>query len=152
MGRMYAIVFPETARTAQFDVFTLTAASDSPLRIHGWVIGQSTEAGDAQDEQLGLLAHRPATAGSGGSAATPVALDTGDAAAGFTARYGDTAIASLTNQFYADAFNVRAGHALWFTPETRPVVPGGGLFCLRVNTTPVDSISFSATLWVEEAG
>jgi hypothetical protein len=131
----------------------VTAASSRRVKILGWEIGQSTEAGDAQDEQLRLeLIRGYTTSGSGGSAFTPLALDPNDPAALAAAEINNTTVASAgTPQvMHATAFNVRAGH-IWLPPPLlQPSIAVSTRIVLRMNLTPADSVSFSGTLYFEE--
>lgn len=156
MGRMYSVSFTAVAATAQQDLFEITPADDKPCIVHSLYLGQSSDAGDAQDEVLGLRIIRGfTTSGSGGSAATPRPLNPSDAAAGFAAEVNNTTVATTgtTNDLHADAFNVRAGYQMVWTPETRPMVSQGNTtLVVRLITTPADSLTISGTLYVEEIG
>lgn len=155
MGRLYVVTFTAVAATAPQDLVELNAPSDSPVIIHGWEVGQSTEAGDAADEQVRLeLIRGHATSGSGGSAFTALPRLTGDTAFGGTCEINNTTIASTgtAEVIHATAFNVRAGHIWIPTPEIRPHGVASSRYVLRMNSTPADSISFSGTLWFEEVG
>jgi hypothetical protein len=156
MGRLYTVEFGPTAVTTAVDFFEIAPADDKPCLVHAIDIGQTTELGDAQEEQLEWSIRRGGTAytsGSGGSSKTPVLLGSDDAAAGFTAEVLNTTVATFTAGviFHHSAFNVRTG-LLWVpTPELRPRVSqaNGGLV-VRCEATPADSITFVGTLYVEE--
>lgn len=155
MARLYKVTFAAVAATAPQDLFEINAPSDSPLLCHGWEVGQSTEAGDAADEQVRLEFIRGhATSGSGGSAFTALPRVTGDVAFGGTCEINNTTIASTgtAEAMHATAFNVRAGHVFSPLPEARPHLAAGGRWVLRMNSTPADSISFSGTIIFEELG
>jgi hypothetical protein len=155
MARIYKVTFAAVALTAPQDLFEINAPSDSPLLCHGWVIGQSTEAGDAADEQVRLeLIRGHATSGSGGSAFTALPRVTGDVAFGGTCEINNTTIASTgtAETVHATAFNVRAGDIWVPTPATQDHLAASGRWALRLNSTPADSISFSGTFIFEELG
>lgn len=155
MSRMYAVTFTAVAVTAQQDFFEIVTGTNQSVEIHSIYIGNTTDAGDAQDEQLSVLIKQGATtSGSGGSAPTPVPLDTTDAAAGFTAEVNNTtkATAGTIVTKHADAFNVRAGWQYRPTPEERIVVKGGIRLTVELATTPADSITFNGTMLVKEIG
>jgi hypothetical protein len=149
----FGISFAAVAATAPQDFFEYVTASSRPITILGWEIGQSTEAGDAADEQLRLeLITGHTTSGSGGSTPTPYALDGSAVAALGTTEANNTTIASggTTVVRYPAAFNVRAGHIYWPIPEARIVIPVSTRVVLRLNSTPADSITFSGVIHFDE--
>lgn len=155
---MYAVTFAATAETATFDAFEVTPADDKPLRIHSIYISQTTEVGDAQDEMLSVTINRGGTAmtsGSGGSAATPIAVtSSANASAGFSAEVLNTTVATFTSGVvvHRDAWNVRAGWQYRPTPEERiGVSQANGGLTVTVSA-PADSTSFIGTMIVEELG
>lgn len=154
MGRVYAVSFEGTAVTAQVDFFELTPADDKPCRLLGLMLSQSSDTGDAAEEILRIKVIRGhATSGSGGSAATPVPVNSVDTAAGATAETLNTIIASTGTavDLLADAFNIRSGYQLWWTPETAPVVnQGNTCVVVRLMAAPADSLTMSGTLYFEE--
>jgi hypothetical protein len=149
----FGIAFAAVAATTTQDFFEYVCAASRPITILGWTIGQSTEAGDAADEQLRIeLITGHSTSGSGGTTPTPFALDGSATAALGTTEMNNTTIASAGSPVvrHADAFNVRGGH-LWIPPpELRVVVAASARVVLRLNSTPADSITFSGTLWFDE--
>lgn len=152
-GRMYVVTFAAVAATAAQDLVEVVAPSDGAVVIHGWDIGQSTEAGDAADEQLRLeLIRNYSTSGSGGSTFTALELDEEDPAFGGTCEINNTTVATggTPQTVHATAFNVRAGHVWIPTPEMRVKVAAGVRIVLRMNSTPADSVSFSGSLYFEE--
>jgi hypothetical protein len=149
----YAITFNAVAATAAQDLVEITAASTRRITILGWEIGQSTEAGDAADEQLRLeLIRGHTTGGSGGSSFTALALDPAEPAALCAAEINNTTIASAgtAQVMHSTAFNVRAGHQWLPPPELYVKLAVSGIIVLRMNSTPADSVSFSGTLYFEE--
>lgn len=159
MGRMYTVPIPFVAQTAQIDLFELTAAAEKPCRIHEIHISQSSEVGDAQEEQLTLTLKRAfgtVTSGSGGTAPTPQKVNPDDAAAGLTAEVNNTTKLVVGTGTIEDerpwAFNVRVGFDRIFTPETRPYIKGGEKKVLELTTTPADSITLGGHVVVEEIG
>lgn len=154
MGRLYSVSFKDVAVTAQQDLLEITAADDKPIVLHALYLGQSSDAGDAQAEMLGLTIERGnTTSGSGGSSPTPVPLDPGDAAASFTAEVNNTTQASSGTavRLHADTFNVQAGYAYIPTPETRiKASQGNTTLTIRINGAPADSLTVSGTAIIEE--
>jgi hypothetical protein len=93
MGRIYSISFEEVAVTAAQDLFEILVPADAVMRLHSIVISQSSDAGNAQSEQLPFTIKRVTgapTSGSGGSTPTPRPHSQGDAAAGITAEANNT--------------------------------------------------------------
>lgn len=157
MGRLYQVPIAFVAQTAQIDVFELTAAAEKPCRIHEIYLANSTEIGDAQEEQLTLKLKRASgtvTSGSGGSAPTPVPIDPDDAASGLTAEVNNTTKLVVGTGTITDerlfAWNVRQPFHQIFTPETRPIIKGGEKKVLELTATPADSITMGGYALVEE--
>jgi hypothetical protein len=156
MGRVYSVPITLTAVTTQVDLWDIAPADDKPVRLHAIYLGQSTELGDAAEEQLGIQVVRGfATVGSGGSSATPTPVVPNDTAAGATVRTLDTTIAVVgggsTTYLHADTWNVRGPYQIVWTPEMRPG-------CSQVDTrvvvrttgAPADSVTIAGTLYFEE--
>src|SRR4051812_14792497 len=103
MPRMYRVPYTGTLANASgdIDLMALTPADDKPIRLAGWILGQSSEVGDAQEENVRLtLRHMTATVTvTGGSSVTPVANRPGTAdvaAAGFTATANSSTVATTS--------------------------------------------------------
>ncbi len=153
LGRIYAVTFSAVAVTAAQDLFEITPASNRPIEIVGIELGQTSDAGDAQDEQLQIsIVRGHTTSGSGGSAPTPAALSPLNTAAGFTAEANNTTIASAgtTVTLHVAAWNVRAGYINWFPEECRPSATSTNTTIVVRQTAPADSITMSGTLYVRE--
>lgn len=157
MGRLYQVPIPFVAQTAQIDFFELTAAAEKPCRIHEIYLANSTEVGDAQEEQLTLKLKRAngtVTSGTGGTAPTPVPQDPRDTASGLTAEVNNTTKLVVGTGTITDerlyGWNVRTPFHLIFTPETRPMIVGGEKKVLELTTTPADSITMGGYVLVEE--
>jgi hypothetical protein len=153
MGRVYAIPFAAVAITAAQDLVELSPADDKPVELIGWHLGQTSDAGDAQDEQLQLTVIRGhTTSGSGGSSATPAPLNPGDAAASFAAEINNTTIASSGTgvTVFASAWNVRAGSDVWLPEDVRPRATQGNTTLVVRMSAPADSITASGVFWVRE--
>lgn len=142
------------------DLWTVTPADDKPIKIVGVRLGQTSELGDAAEEGLDLtIVHLAATvtAGTGGSAVTPVNRDPAisDLAAGFTARINDTGVATssgTTTVMEAFSWNLRnTPFELWYPDfDLAPTARQASALCVRMNSTLADDISFSGTLFVLE--
>lgn len=152
-GRIYTVVFSAVAVSAAQDLFEITPADDKPVEIVGIELGQSSDSGDAQDEQLQISIIRGhTTSGSGGSAPTPSPLSPADAAAGFTAEANNTTTASAgtTATLHTGCWNVRAGYINWFPEGMRPTASQANTTIVVRQTAPADAITMSGTLYVRE--
>ena len=154
MGRMYSASISEVAVSAIQDLWELAAATNVAVVIHGLVIGQSTDYGDAAAEGLPIQFTRGHTvSGLFGSTVTPTALDPGGATADTTVEANNTTQATTSGVLvFADAFNVQAGYQLWFTPETRITIAGGQRLVVELPVAPTDAITVSSTIFFEEIG
>lgn len=155
MGRMYSAVFESIAVSALQDLFELVAPADAIVKVHACFISQSSEEGDAQDEQLHLAWTRAhTTSGSAGSAVTPTPLEAGDPVFGGTVERNNTTQATGGSPvvLWSESFNVRAGWAYIPTPETRIVLSPGVRLVLELPTGPADEVTMDGTLIFEEIG
>lgn len=155
MSRVYTAQFTEVAVTAVQDLFEIVAAAGKNCRILGVTLGQITELGDAQEEELSILFKSGQTSGgSGGSTPTPVPLNVTDAAAGFTAETNNTTQASggTIVTHHADVWNIRSPY-IWLPPEKMQIeLTGSRRLTVALNNAPSDSITMSGTIYVEEFG
>lgn len=151
--KVYTVVFSAASVSAAQDLFEITPASNKPVEIVGIELGQTSDSGDAQDEQLQLSIIRGhTTSGSGGTAPTPQPLEPNDGAAGFTAEVNNTTVATTgtTATLWTTAWNVRAGYINWFPEYVRPTATSGNTTILVRMTAPADAITMSGTLYVAE--
>lgn len=152
MGRMYSATFEEIAVTAAQDLFEINAPATAAVAIHSVVISQSSDAGDAQSEQLSVLIHRGSTSGSGGATVTARPLMVGYAAFAGTVERNNTTQSTEGNQIHAECFNVMAGLNIVWTPETRPHIAPSGRLIIELQTAPADSLTMSGTVYFEAIG
>lgn len=159
MGRIYRVPYTGTLTNAggNTDLVALKPADDKPIRLAGWILGQSSEEGDAAEEGVRLSLHHFAATvsdGSGGSAVTPVKTDQNDPAAGFTARCNDTTVTTTsgTDTTVEElGWNIRSSPwERWIPEEARPVARQGEALVLRLDDTPADDITAQLTFLVEE--
>lgn len=161
MSRVYRVPYTGTITNSggDADIIALTPADDKPIRLMGWILGQSSEVGDAAEENLRLtLRHMTATVTvTGGTSVTPVANrpGTGDvAAAGFTATANSTTVATTsgTSVIMEElAWNERATPwERWIPEELRPIALQTEYIILRQETTAADDYTIEITLFVEE--
>jgi hypothetical protein len=154
---IYYGAFTGISATAAQDFFELLVPSDAVARILEITLTQSTEAGDAQSEQLSVSVIRVTgapTSGSGGGSITPVPRESGQAASGATLERNNTTTLTGGTQtvIHSESFNVMAGLSKTWTPETAPLVSPGNYLVVRANGAPTDSITFDGTIIWDEMG
>lgn len=151
--RAYSIVFQNIAVTAVQDLLSLLSTSGMAIELHGFVIGQIT---NASQQNLNISVKRlpvTATVGSGGAAVTPRKALSGDAAATATARRNDTSqmtTSGTVEVLHADVFNTLNGISHWWPPEDRPVISVSQGVSLSLDTAPLASMSVSGSLYFAE--
>jgi len=152
----HTAIFKGVVVTAQQDLFEVKGPSNCTTRIHGFVLSQETEIGDAQEEMLRLTINRGQStmaSGSGGTTLTPAPRRRGDPAFGGTVEANNTTILSgspdLTEQLEAHTWNERVPYIFWWTPEARPLILASEFWTLRLETTPADALTVNGTLYLE---
>lgn len=161
MPRMYRVPYTGTLTNAggDTDLIALTPADDKPIRLVGWILGQSSDSGDAQAEAVRItLRHMTATVTvTGGTSVTPVANRPGTAdvaAAGFTATANSTTVATTggTSTIMEElGWTLQASPWERFIPEElRPLATQGEYLIVRLETTLADDITGCLTFLVEE--
>lgn len=160
MSRWYTIPYTGTLTAAggNADLLELTPADDKPVRLHGFIIGQSSEVGDTAEENIGITVSRmTATITSGnGTGVTPVPVDGADTACGAAAECNGATVATTSgaNTAFAElAWNERnSPYEFWFKDPFIPSAKQGeGLF-VRCNTTIADDLTICMTFFIEELG
>lgn len=155
MSGIYTVQFTGVAVTAQQDFFEIVAASAKPLVLIGFGLSQSTDVGDAAEEGLSVLVKSGSTtSGSGGSAPTPVALDSSQSAAGFTAEVNNTtkATAGTIVTHYAYNWNVRMPLDIILPEPMQIILVGARRMTIELATTPADSLTVSGYAVLQEIG
>lgn len=155
MSGVYTVEFDGVAVTAQQDLFELVAAAAKPIIILGFGLSQSSEVGDAQEEQLTILIKSgQTTSGSGGSAPTPVANDSSGAAASFAAEANNVTKASAGTivKHYPYSWNVRGPFDIILPEPMQLLMPGGRRMTMELASTPADSITMNGYIVVQEIG
>jgi hypothetical protein len=150
--RFYDISLPATAFTAQIDLIEIVGHASRLTWITGLELGQTTEVGDAQEEQLTLewiLGH---TTSGNGTATTPGASGN-DAAYGGTVERFATTLATggspVTRRTIP--WNVRIGYTMLWDPTKWLMVPAGSRMVGRVSG-PADSVTGASSIFIAEAG
>ena len=159
MTTIFSIPISATITTAGGDheLFEASASATRGLRLRGFVLGQTSEVGDAAEEglQIGVYGLAATVTSSNGSAATPRSLDGENITPGFTAKNPGTSIATTsgTTFIYMQlAWNIRnSPYEFWF-PDTTfcPVCRPSESLVIRQLTTAADDYSFFGTVFIEE--
>lgn len=156
MGRMYSVTATGTTSTSALDLLEIIPAADQAVIVHAIEIVQTSDAGEAESEMLGVKVYRASTSGSGGSSVTPARLDIGDAAASMAVEGFNTTVASGTTETILNTgFNVQAGFYYRPSPEERIVATRSGAsdyLVIGVDTAPQDGLSLRIYAIVEEIG
>lgn len=159
MGRIHTAIFKGIALTAVQDLFEIAGPADAITIVHEWEVGQTTELGDAAEEELLLTCNRgvgSVTSGSGGATVTPQPNEDGDSAFGGTVERNNTTIMAVGSgtleELDAYVWNVRQAFKQTYTPETRPVISPSNRFTLELESAPADSITVSGRIVFEEVG
>ena len=156
MPRCYTVEFEAqtiAAASGDYDLFEFAAATDKPIELVAINLGQSSEVGDAQEEQLRIRVIRGHTTSSNGSATTPRPVSPNDSAAGFTAEVVGSTIASAGTavNLLSDTFNVRAGYAWGPVPSGMGIwTSGTALLVVRLMAAVADDLTLSGTATVIE--
>lgn len=160
-GRFFRVPYTGTITAAgtDSDLIALTPADDKPIELVGWFISQSSEIGDAQEENLRItLRHMTATVTvTGGTPVTPVANRPGagqDTAAGFTATANSSTVATTsgTSVIMEElAWNERnTPWERWIPEELRPRALQGEYIIIRMESTLADDMTGEVTFFVAE--
>lgn len=154
MARTYTIPFTAVSVSAAQDLWEITPADDKPVKILGLVIGQYSDVGDANAENLSVKISRGwGTSGSGGSPGAPVPVAPADSAVGFSAEINNTTVASTGTEvvLFSDVWNTQAGYQMWFPEGAQPGCSQatGVILTVRI-TAPADAITANGTLFVSE--
>lgn len=160
MGRIYSVPYSGTITNAggDSDLLEILPADDKPCKLRGFIISQSSEVQEAQEEALRLsIIRMPATvtSGSGGSAVTPVPMDSADVAAGFAAECNNTTIATTNGTAVTVVelgWNERISPFDFWFPDERfcPKAKQGEALLVRMQSTPADDLTGCITFFVEE--
>jgi|ERR1043166_5480623 hypothetical protein len=161
MARIYRVPYTGTLTAAggDTDLFEITPADDKPIKLVGFKLGQSSEVGDAAEENLRItIRHMTATvtSGSGGSAVTPIKNDPGvDVAAGFTAEANNTTVATTsgTSTIMEEfAWNERnTPYETWYPDDDyAPTARQTEVLLVRCESTAADDLTIEITAFVKE--
>lgn len=160
MGRIYTVPYNGTITNAggDADLLEVLPADDKPVKLRAINLGQTSELGDAAEENLRISVLRlPATvtSGSGGSSVTPKPKDSADAAAGCACECNNTTVAttsSTAETLDEFAWNIRQSPCEMVYPDDRfcPKAKQGEALVVRLQSTVSDDISACLTFTIEE--
>lgn len=156
MGRIYNLPIARTAVTVAVDIIEIVTAATHICVVHSIELTQSTELGDAAEEQLQLSwKSGQTTSGSGGGTGiTPVPILLGDSAHGMTVENFNTTKATagtiVTHKVWD--WNVRVPFIYIFTPETRLVIPPSTRATFELVAAPTDSVTMGGQICLEIIG
>lgn len=155
---MYTVSFVDVAVSVAQDLFELQVPADLVMRLHRVRITQSSDAGDAESEQLKFAIKRGIgnTSGSGGTTPTPAKHATGDVASSVTTEANNTTQAvagggSLTT-LLAENENVHLGFDYRPTPEERIDFSPSENCIVSLDGAPADALTMSGYAVFEEIG
>lgn len=153
---IYTATFTAVAVTAAQDVFEITADTTTRVKIREVMLGQYSDAGDAQAELLSILFIRGYTVtGSGGSTVTPsnISGHTGALAAVSVVKANNTTVANTgtVKTLRAEAWNVQTPYIYAPEEDEYLILEAGQRLVIRL-TVPADSLTVNGTLTFEEIG
>ncbi len=159
MSRFYAVPYTGTLTNTggNADLFECLPADDKPVRLRGFILGQTTEVADAAEESIGISVIRmtATVTSSNGTGVTPVPMDGADTAAGCTTECNGATVATTSGTstvFNELAWNIRNSPYEFWYPDERfcpSAKQGEGLF-VRCNSTVADDVTVYMTFFIEE--
>lgn len=153
-GRIYNVIAAPTSQTVAIDLFEIVAPSTGVVILRALRIGQTTEIGDAQDEQCRVrIITGYTTSGSGGSSATPTPKSLGMSAFGGTAEVHNTTLANTGTAatHLDDVWNLRGGY-IWMPAEEDMIVLRPSERAVVTLPALTDATTIGGTLTIEEIG
>lgn len=149
-GRTYTVNVRGVSVSAIQDFVSIYAGSGgASIEIVGHNIGPCNTTVEIL-QVSGKILPATVTTGSGGTSATPVADNRGDAAATATARINDTTQASSSGTVvyaYTDDLNEVNGLPFFYPENSRPKIQASQAFVLAIETTPGGARTMSG--WVK---
>jgi hypothetical protein len=155
-GPVFTYPIPATAlSTNPTDLWCVTGSTLSRVAIREIIIGQYSDAGDAQAEMLPIQLWRGSTAIGGGSAITGRNTKgwSGAPTAGSSVTGPSTTLASTASAVVvlADTFNVMGGYRHYPVPAERFILDQGQRFHIRLGAAN-DALTIHGTLKLQELG
>lgn len=156
-GLMYTTQFSNvTITNAIQDIWQFQAAAACSVLIHSWrlTLVPTITSGVAQDVRVNLQICRRSTTGTGGSAVTPVAVNSRNtvAASTTTTRTVVTTQGTIGNILDGEQVSAIVPFERIYTPDQRIVIPAGtgNLLCLFLTTAPGQAFQGSSEVYFEE--
>jgi hypothetical protein len=154
-GLVYTAQFSGvTVTNAIQDIWEIQAAAGVPVLIHSVRVTftPTITSGVAQDVRLALQVCRRSTAGTGGTAVTPVAVNARNsvAAAATVTRTVVTTQGTIGNILDSEAVSCIVPFERIYTPDQRIVIPGGQKTSLFLTAAPGQAFVTSSEVYFEE--
>jgi len=149
----YTVTDDNVAVTGAIDICEGTVAADFPVYLHLLEILQTTDLGDAAEEVIRIGVMKGVTAGSGGTAATEVALGS---SANPTAQSALTTFRTTAStggtRLWNFGWNIRIPTTWTPLIEHRPRIDSSDdPYSFRLQAAPTDSLTCGMThIWEEE--
>jgi hypothetical protein len=153
MARVYTVQFNNVSISAAQDLFGIYCGANMAVKL--WEFQLSADASTSAAELRLLIKRLPVTvtSGSGGTAPTPGAILSSDAAATFTARANDTTRATTSGtavNLFAASINVLNGWQFLPPPEYRPSFKPSEACIIGMEVAPGAATVFDGYCVVEE--
>ena len=139
------------------DLWEINPADDKPVRLWGFVLGQTSEVADAQEEGLRITVKRlrATVTSSNGTAGTAEAADEANLAPSLSWEYNGATVATTTGDTETLAelgWNNRQTPFDFWYPDERfcPKVVQGEALVIRLEDTVADDMTFVGMAFVEE--
>lgn len=154
-GLIWIIKLPLTAVSVVIDLLEIVPAANRPVEVTAVYLGQTTDLGEAQEEQLQLeWITSYTTSGSGGATGTQESKKVNAPTVGFSTEVFNTTLATggTPRTVGLDSWQVRVPYA-WreILDEESPEVSAAiTRMVLRIPVAPVDEISIWGSIEVRE--
>lgn len=150
-GQPVLLYAASLAVTTANDLAQITAADDRPLEIVGFVVVQSSDLGDANEEVLRWQFLTGVTTGNtGGTALTVNAGQDGGATVGASGTANWTNVSTGGTVRAGGGFNIRVGEERWFPADWRPTIKQANIGTFRLVAAPADSVTLDVFVYVLE--
>ena len=157
-GLMYTAQFSNVSVTnAVQDIWQVTAAVTASVLIHSWrvTVVPTITSGVAQDVRINLQILNRSTAGTGGTAVTPVAVNKRNSVSAVSTwnRTVVTSQGTAGNIISGDQVSIIVPYERIYTPDQRVVLPAaasGSYISLFLTTAPGAAYNVSSEVYFEE--
>lgn len=159
MSRFYTVPYSGTLTNSggDADLLEIGPADDKPVRLRGWLIGQTSDVGDTASEGIRISVIRlPATFTTGnGTSVTPATVDSADTAAGAATECNGATVATTSGTavtLLEAGWLIQATPWEFWYPDERfcPIAKQGEGLVVRCQTTVADDVSIAITFFIEE--